>query len=101
MPNNADDVMVLPKTTTYFICQESIKMKPFCSLPRCFQRRKQSDFVCKEVNEQSKIWDGDFLTKEEVSTISGVKNVKWTHEMEKTHSFAFEADTFIWDIMSM
>jgi hypothetical protein len=48
-------------------------MKPFGSLPRCFQRRKQSDFVCKGVNEQSKIWDGDFLTKEEVSTISGVK----------------------------
>ena len=43
----------------------------------------------------SKIWDGDFLTKEEVSTISGVKNVKWTHEMEKTlQLFAFEADTF-------
>jgi hypothetical protein len=24
---------------------------------------------------KAKIWDGDFLTKEEVSTISGVKNV--------------------------
>jgi Xaa-Pro aminopeptidase len=38
---------------------------------------------------------GKFLTKAEVSTISGIATVKWVHEFEKTvQLFAFEADTF-------
>jgi hypothetical protein len=54
MPNNADDVMVLPKTTTYFICQESIKMKPFWFFTQMLSKKKTERFCfVKEVNEQS------------------------------------------------
>jgi Xaa-Pro aminopeptidase len=102
MPNNADDVMGFAQNNDLFYLSGIDQDETVWFFTQMLSKKKTERFCfVKEVNEQSKIWDGDFLTKEEVSTISGVKNVKWTHEMEKTHSFAFEADTFIWDIMSM
>ncbi|SEA63479.1 aminopeptidase P Metallo peptidase. MEROPS family M24B [Flavobacterium gillisiae] len=96
MPNNADDVMGFAQNNDLFYLSGVDQDETVLVLyPDAFKEENREVLFVKEVNEQSKIWDGDFLTKEEVSTISGVKNVKWTHEMEKTlQLFAFEADTF-------
>jgi Xaa-Pro aminopeptidase len=96
MPNNADDVMGFAQNNDLFYLSGIDQDETVLVLyPDAFKEENRAILFVKEVNEQSKIWDGDFLTKEEVSTISGVKNVKWTHEMEKTlQLFAFEADTF-------
>ena len=62
--------------------------------PDAFKEENREILFVKEVNEQTLIWEGDFLTKDQVTAISGIKNVKWTHEFEKTMQlFAFEADT--------
>ncbi|TDE01573.1 aminopeptidase P family protein [Flavobacterium hiemivividum] len=96
MPNNADDVMGFAQNNDLFYLSGIDQDETILILyPDAIKEENREILFVKEVSEQSKIWDGDFLTKEAVSRISGVKNVKWTHEMEKTlQLFAFEADTF-------
>lgn len=96
MPNNADDVMGFAQNNDLFYLSGIDQDETVLILyPDAVKVENREILFIKEVSESSKIWDGDFLTKEEVSTISGVKNVKWIHEMEKAlQLFAFEADTF-------
>nr|WP_199002188.1 aminopeptidase P family protein [Flavobacterium sp. ASV13] len=95
MPNNADDVMGFAQNNDLFylsgINQDETILVLF---PNAYKEENQIILFIKEVNEHTKLWDGDFLTKEEARAISGIKNIKWTHEFEKTlQLFAFEADT--------
>jgi len=96
MPNNADDVMGFAQNNDLFYLSGIDQDETILILyPDAIKEENREILFVKEVSDHSKIWDGDFLTKEAVSRISGVKNVKWTHEMEKTlQLFAFEADTF-------
>jgi Xaa-Pro aminopeptidase len=96
MPTNADDVMGFAQNNDLFyltgIDQDETILVIF---PDAVKNENKEILFVKEVSEHSKIWDGDFLTKEEATAISGIKNVKWIHEFEKTiQLFAFEADTF-------
>jgi Xaa-Pro aminopeptidase len=96
MPINADDVMGFAQNNDLFyltgIDQDETILVIF---PDAIKNENKEILFVKEVSEHSKIWDGDFLTKEEATAISGIKNVKWIHEFEKTiQLFAFEADTF-------
>ncbi|MCV9930160.1 Xaa-Pro aminopeptidase [Flavobacterium sp. LS1R49] len=96
MPNNADDVMGFAQNNDLFYLSGINQDETILLLyPDAFKEENRAILFVKEVNEHTKLWDGDFLTKEEVSAISGVKNVKWIHEFEKAlQLFAFEADTF-------
>ena len=96
MPNNADDVMGFAQNNDLFYLSGIDQDETVLILyPDAFKKENREILFVKEVSEHSKIWEGDFLTKEKVSQISGVKNVKWIHEMEKTlQLFAFEADAF-------
>ncbi|CAM4169407.1 aminopeptidase P N-terminal domain-containing protein [Flavobacterium jumunjinense] len=96
MPNNADDVMGFAQNNDLFylsgIDQDETILVLF---PDAIKEENRAILFVKEVSEHSKIWEGDFLTKEEVVDVSGVKNVKWIHEFEKTiQLFAFESDVF-------
>lgn len=96
MPTNADDVMGFAQNNDLFylsgIDQDETILLVY---PDAFKEENREILFVKEVTEHSKIWDGDFLNKQEASQISGIKNVKWIHEFEKTvQLFAFEADTF-------
>lgn len=95
MPNNADDVMGFAQNTDLFYLSGIEQDETIMLLyPDAFKEENREILFVKEVNEQTLIWEGDFLTKDQVTTISGIKNVKWTHEFEKTMQlFAFEADT--------
>jgi Xaa-Pro aminopeptidase len=96
MPTNADDVMGFAQNNDLFylsgIDQDETILLVY---PDASKEENREILFVKEVTEHSKIWEGDFLKKQEASQISGIKNVKWIHEFEKTvQLFAFEADTF-------
>ncbi|MET0946101.1 MAG: aminopeptidase P family protein [Flavobacterium sp.] len=94
MPNNADDVMGFAQNNDlFYLCGIEQDETILVLYPDAFKEENQAILFVKEVSEHTLIWDGDFLTKEKVSAISGIKNVKWIHEFEKTiQLFAFEAD---------
>jgi Xaa-Pro aminopeptidase len=94
MPNNADDVMGFAQNNDLFYLSGIEQDETILVLyPDAFKEENRAILFVKEVTETTLIWDGDFLTKEKVSAISGIKNVKWIHEFEKTiQLFAFEAD---------
>ncbi|HKO77206.1 MAG TPA: aminopeptidase P family protein [Flavobacterium sp.] len=96
MPTNADDVMGFAQNNDLFYLTGIDQDETILVLyPNAFKEENREILFIKEVTEHSKIWDGDFLNKEEAFQISGIKNVKWIHEFEKTlQLFAFEADTF-------
>lgn len=96
MPNNADDVMGFAQNNDLFYLSGIDQDETVLILyPDAFKEENRAILFVKEVSEHTKLWEGDFLTKEEASRISGVKNVKWIHEMERTlQLFAFEADVF-------
>jgi Xaa-Pro aminopeptidase len=95
MPNNADDVMGFAQNNDLFYLSGIEQDETILVLyPDAFKEENRAVLFVKEVSEQTLIWDGDFLSKEKVSAISGIKNVKWIHEFEKAiQLFAFEADT--------
>jgi len=94
MPNNADDVMGFAQNNDlFYLCGIEQDETILVLYPDAFKEENRAILFVKEVSEHTLIWDGDFLTKEKVSTISGIKNVKWIHEFEKNiQLFAFEAD---------
>ncbi|MFB3389063.1 aminopeptidase P N-terminal domain-containing protein [Flavobacterium sp. LAR06] len=94
MPNNADDVMGFAQNNDlFYLCGIEQDETILVLYPDAFKEENRAILFVKEVSEQTLIWDGDFLTKEKVSAISGIKTVKWIHEFEKTiQFFAFEAD---------
>ena len=96
MPNNADDVMGFAQNNDLFYLSGIEQDETILVLyPEAFKEENRAILFVKEVNEQTLIWEGDFLTKEQVTAISGIKNVKWIHEFEKTMQlFAFESDVF-------
>ncbi|MCD0472048.1 aminopeptidase P family protein [Flavobacterium sp. JAS] len=94
MPNNADDVMGFAQNNDLFYLSGIEQDETILVLyPDAFKEENRAILFVKEVSEHTLIWEGDFLTKEKVSAISGIKNVKWIHEFEKTiQLFAFEVD---------
>ena len=94
MPNNADDVMGFAQNNDlFYLCGIEQDETILVLYPDAFKKENRAILFVKEVSEHTLIWDGDFLTKEKVSAISGIKNVKWIHEFEKNiQLFAFEAD---------
>lgn len=96
MPTNADDVMGFAQNNDLFYLTGIDQDETILLLyPDAFKEENKAILFVKEVSEHTKLWEGDFLTKEAVTSISGIKNVKWIHEFEKTvQLFAFEAETF-------
>lgn len=96
MPNNADDMMGFTQNNDLFymsgIDQEEsvLLLYPDAVLPE-----NREILFLKETNDIIKIWEGEKLTKDQATAVSGVKNVKWVKEFELALQYmAFEADTF-------
>jgi Xaa-Pro aminopeptidase len=93
---NTDDVMGFAQNSDLFylsgIDQEETILVVY---PDAYKKENREILFVKETNEQIKIWDGEKLTKEQVSEISGVTRVAWLHDFEKIlQLMAFEADGF-------
>lgn len=93
---NADDVMGFAQNNDlFYLCgidqEETIVML----YPDAYKKENKEILFIKETSEHIKIWDGEKLTKEQASKISGIHRIEWVHDFEKTlQSIAFEADGF-------
>ena len=96
MPTNADDMMGFAQNNDLFylagIDQEESVLLLY---PDAELSENREILFVKETNDLIKIWEGDKLTKEKATEISGIKNIKWLKDFEITLQYmAFEADTF-------
>ena len=94
--NNADDVMGFTQNNDLFylsgIDQEDSILVLY---PDAYKKNNIAILFVKETNEHIKIWDGEKLTKEQATTISGIERVEWLQDFETLLQYmAFEADGF-------
>ncbi len=96
MPNNADDVMGFTQNNDlYYLSGIDQEESVLLLYPDAVLPENREILFLKETNEVIKIWEGDKLTKEQATKVSGVKNVKWVKEFDLALQYmAFEADTF-------
>ncbi|WP_372755780.1 aminopeptidase P N-terminal domain-containing protein [Mariniflexile sp.] len=93
---NADDTMGFAQNNDLFYLSGIDQEETILVLyPNAYKEENKSILFVKETNEHIKIWDGDKLTKEQASHISGIKRVEWVQDFEKLLQYmAFEADGF-------
>lgn len=96
MPNNADDMMGFTQNNDlYYLSGIDQEESVLILYPDALLPENREILFLKETNEVIKIWEGDKLTKEQATKVSGVKNVKWVKEFDLALQYmAFEADTF-------
>ena len=93
---NADDVMGFAQNNDLFYLSGIDQEETILVLyPDAYKEENRAILFIKETNEHIKIWDGEKLTKEQASEISGIQRVQWTSEFETLLQYmAFEADGF-------
>lgn len=93
---NADDVMGFAQNNDlFYLCGIDQEETIVVVYPDAYKTENREILFIKETNEHIKIWDGEKLTKEQASKISGIHRIEWIHDFEKTfQSMAFEADGF-------
>jgi len=95
MPTNADGTMGYVQNNDLFylsgIEQEETVLVMY---PDAYKEEHHEILFIRRSSEELSTWDGDKLTKEQATEISGVENVIWVDELEKNLDyFVFEADT--------
>lgn len=92
--NNADDVMGFTQNNDlFYLCGIDQEETILVLYPDAYKKEHRDILFVKETNEHIKIWDGDKLTKEQATEISGIKRVEWFKDFEKVlQLMAFEAD---------
>ena len=93
---NTDDVMGFAQNNDLFylagIDQEDTILVLY---PDAYKKENREILFVQETNEQIKIWDGEKLTKDGATEVSGISRVEWNHDFEKLlQLIAFEADGF-------
>lgn len=92
--NNADDVMGFAQNNDlFYLCGIDQEETILLMYPDAYKKEHREILFIKETNEHIKIWDGDKLTKEQATDISGINRVEWLQDFEKIlQLMAFEAD---------
>jgi len=92
--NNADDVMGFTQNNDlFYLCGVDQEETILVVYPDAYNKENREILFIKETNEHIKIWDGEKLTKEQVTDVSGIKRVEWLQDFEKVlQLMAFEAD---------
>lgn len=93
---NADDVMGFAQNNDLFYLSGIDQEETILILyPDAYKKENKAILFVKETNEHIKIWDGEKLTKSQVSEISGITRVEWVKDFEMILQYmAFEADGF-------
>ncbi|MFD2568803.1 aminopeptidase P N-terminal domain-containing protein [Pseudotenacibaculum haliotis] len=93
---NADDVMGFAQNNDLFYLSGIDQEETILVLyPDAYKEENREILFVKETNEHIKIWDGEKLTKEQASEISGIDRVEWDNDFETLLQYmAFEADGF-------
>jgi len=94
--NNADDIMGFTQNNDLFYLSGIDQEETILVLyPDAHKKENREILFIKKTNDHIKIWDGEKLTQEEASEISGVKRVAWLEDFENVlQLMAFEADGF-------
>ncbi len=94
--NNADDVMGFAQNNDLFYLSGIDQEETILILyPEAFKKENREILFIRETNEHIKIWDGEKLTKDQATEVSGVTRVEWLQDFEKVlQLMAFEADGF-------
>lgn len=94
--NNADDVMGFAQNNDLFYLSGIDQEETILVLyPDASKEENKAILFVKETNEHIKIWDGEKLTKEQATQVSGIERVAWTNDFETLLQYmAFEADGF-------
>lgn len=93
---NADDIMGFAQNNDlFYLCGIDQEETLLVLYPDAYKKENREILFVKETNETVKIWDGEKLTKEQASDISGIKRVEWIQDFETILQYmAFEADAF-------
>lgn len=93
---NADDVMGFAQNNDLFYLSGIDQEETILVLyPDAYKEENREILFVKETNEHIKIWDGEKLTKEQASEVSGIDRVEWENDFETLLQYmAFEADGF-------
>ncbi|MCD8400434.1 aminopeptidase P N-terminal domain-containing protein [Tenacibaculum finnmarkense] len=94
--NNADDVMGFAQNNDLFYLSGIDQEETILVLyPDAFKKENRAILFVKETSELIKIWDGEKLTQEKATEISGISRVTWNKDFESVlQAMAFEADGF-------
>lgn len=93
---NADDSMGFAQNNDlFYLCGIDQEETILLMYPNAAKNDVKEILFLKKTDEQIKVWEGEKLTKEEASEISGIESVEWIEDFEKLlQSFAFESDGF-------
>lgn len=94
--NNADDVMGFTQNNDlFYLCGIDQEETILVIYPDAYKEENRAILFIKETNETIKIWDGEKLTKEQATEVSGIQRVEWIQDFEMILQYmAFEADGF-------
>lgn len=94
MPTNADDVMGYAQNNDLFYLSGIDQAETILVIcPDAIKDEYKLILFVKKATALSRIWDGDTLSLQEARELSGIENVKFIEEFEKTiQLFAFETD---------
>jgi len=94
--NNADDVMGFVQNNDLFYLSGVDQEETILVLYPDAQKEENREIVfIKETNAYIKIWDGEKLTKEQATIVSGIERVEWAQDFEMALQYmAFESDGF-------
>lgn len=85
MPTNADGTMSFIQNSHLFWLTGVDQEESYLILaPDHPDEKMQEVLFLRETSEEIAIWEGHKLTKEEGIDISGINQIKWNHEFEKT-----------------
>lgn len=93
---NADDHMGFAQNNDLFylsgIDQEETTLLLY---PDAAKKENRAILFIRKTDEHIKVWEGEKLTKETASRISGISRIEWAEDFEKIlQLIAFEADAF-------
>lgn len=85
MPTNADGTMKFMQNSNLFWLTGVDQEESIVLIAPDFPDEKMREILfLRETNAEIAVWEGHKLTKEEGTDTSGIKNIKWTSDFEKT-----------------
>jgi len=95
MPTNADGTMAFRQNNDlFYLCGVDQEESILVVFPDAAYEKQREMLFLKETSEEIAIWEGEKLTKEVARERTGITNVFWLQDFEKTlRSVIYEAET--------
>ena len=94
MPTNADGVMpFIQNTDLYYLTGVDQEDTVLILFPDAVDRKDQEILFVKETSELIAIWEGEKLTKEQATEVTGIRRIEWSASFEShLHRLVPQAD---------